>query len=103
MNRTGNVVCLRLVACLIGLMTVLPRATRAQAPPWAAEIDSLVQPYLDESIVVGMVVGAIRGDESMVRGYGRINLEELSKPDGRTLFEIGSVSKTLPDCCWPLP
>ena len=94
MNRTGNVLWTGHVTCLIGLITMLAGVARAQDPPWATQIDALVQPYLDESIVVGLVVGAIRGDESTVRGYGRVNLEEAAKPDGRTLFEIGSVTKT---------
>ncbi len=74
-------------------MTLFAGGARAQDPPWAAKIDTLVHPYLDETLVAGLVVGAIRGDESLVRGYGRGSLEEGPKPDGRTLFEIGSVTK----------
>lgn len=66
----------------------------AESPPLAAQIDRLVQPYLEESIAVGMVVGAIRGDETIVRGYGRVALDRPAKPDGRTLYEIGSITKT---------
>ncbi|WP_164103198.1 serine hydrolase [Candidatus Laterigemmans baculatus] len=63
-------------------------------PEFAAEIDRLVQPYLDNSVIAGMVVGAIRGDETLVRGYGREDLDRPAKPDGKTIYEIGSISKT---------
>lgn len=68
--------------------------TNAQSPDLTAQVDRLVQPYLDQKIVVGMVVGAIRGDETVVRGYGRVARDAADQPDGKTVYEIGSVSKT---------
>ncbi len=94
MNRTLNAANGQRVACLIVLMTVIVSVASAEDPPWAAQIDSLIQPYLDNSVVVGLVVGAVRGDESAIRGYGRVTLTEPNKPDGHTVFEIGSVTKT---------
>lgn len=84
---------LRLVAALLGIATpaIALHADEAQV---AAQIDRLVQPYLDEPVVVGMVVGAIRGDLSLVRGYGKIDRDQPAAPDGQTVYEIGSVSKT---------
>lgn len=66
----------------------------AQRPDLAVQVDRLVQPYLDQEIVVGMVVGVIRGDETMVRGYGRVTRDAADQPDGKTVYEIGSVTKT---------
>lgn len=63
-------------------------------PELARQIDRLVQPYIDHSIVVGMVVGVIRGDDSIVRGYGRVARDEPAPPSGQTVYEIGSVTKT---------
>jgi CubicO group peptidase (beta-lactamase class C family) len=40
-----------------------------------------------------MSVGIIDGDRSDVFGYGRLDESVDQKPDGKTLFEIGSVSK----------
>lgn len=67
---------------------------KSQEPELAEQIDRLAQPYLDRSVAVGMVVGAIRGDDSVVRGYGRVTREEPAQPDGQTVYEIGSVTKT---------
>jgi serine-type D-Ala-D-Ala carboxypeptidase/endopeptidase len=60
----------------------------------AQKIDALVQPYLDESIAVGMTVGVVHGDKSLVRGYGRVDREDAKPPTGKTTYEIGSISKT---------
>lgn len=67
---------------------------KAEGPELPAQIDRLVQPYLDESIVVGMVVGVIREDDSVIRGYGRVSRDEPAKPTGQTVYEIGSLTKT---------
>lgn len=81
-----------LFACVIA--AGLGRPCAAEEPAFAAEVDRLVQPYLDESIVVGITVGAIRGDETLVRGYGRVRKDDSTKPDGKTVYEMGSITKT---------
>ncbi|SCL14384.1 CubicO group peptidase, beta-lactamase class C family [Micromonospora nigra] len=42
---------------------------------------------------VGVVVGAVRGDESAVGAAGRTGVDHEGRPDAHTLFEIGSVTK----------
>lgn len=92
---TNSAWCLLLHAFLVAVLVLpLPQQGRGEEPAFAEEIDRLVQPYLDESIVVGMVVGAVRGEESSVRGYGRVRRNDPAKPDGNTVYEIGSVTKT---------
>lgn len=75
-------------------ITLSCQVVKAEESELAAQIDRLVQPYLDESIVVGMVVGVIRGNDSVVRGYGRVARDEPAQPHGQTVYEIGSITKT---------
>lgn len=59
-----------------------------------AEVDSLAQPLIDNKQTPGMVVGVLLPDGSRhFYGYGATALVAGSKPDGSTLFAIGSVSK----------
>jgi len=41
-----------------------------------------------------IVVGIVSKDGKHVSGFGRMSAEAKQRPDGRTLFEIGSVTKT---------
>lgn len=59
----------------------------------AARIDELGKPLLVAEVAVGFVVGAIDGDTTFVRGYGRLARGGTAAPDGDTLYEIGSISK----------
>jgi D-alanyl-D-alanine-carboxypeptidase/D-alanyl-D-alanine-endopeptidase len=69
-------------------------ATGAGAQPKLdALVDRLAQPYVDSDTVVGMTVGVIHGDDQAVRGFGAYSKADSRTPDGKTIFEIGSVSK----------
>ncbi|HAH31204.1 MAG TPA: serine hydrolase [Elusimicrobia bacterium] len=58
------------------------------------EVDSLAQPLVDGKRTPGIVVGVLLPDGSRhFYGYGVTALANGSKPDGNTLFAIGSVSK----------
>ncbi|MEO0531847.1 MAG: serine hydrolase [Planctomycetota bacterium] len=57
------------------------------------QLDRLAQPYVDSETVVGMTLGVVRGDDRVVRGYGRFSEDDSRVPDGETIYEIGSVSK----------
>jgi CubicO group peptidase (beta-lactamase class C family) len=43
---------------------------------------------------VGMVVGIIKGSETNVYSYGKLDKNKTDLVDGNTIFEIGSISKT---------
>jgi D-alanyl-D-alanine-carboxypeptidase/D-alanyl-D-alanine-endopeptidase len=58
-----------------------------------AEVDELVRPRLEAGRSVGIVVGVFREGRSEVFGFGRPSIEDDEPPDGRTFFEIGSISK----------
>ena len=56
-------------------------------------VDRLVQPYLDNKMVVGMTIGVLQYGQAETFGYGRMSDEDARVPDGETVYEIGSVSK----------
>ncbi len=57
--------------------------------------DRLVQPYLDNNIVVGMTIGVLREGKREVFGYGRMSRSDQRVPDGDTIYEFGSATKVL--------
>jgi D-alanyl-D-alanine-carboxypeptidase/D-alanyl-D-alanine-endopeptidase len=57
------------------------------------EIAALALPRIDRGDTVGIVVGVLRDDRSQAFGFGRPSFEDDQHPDGRTIFEIGSVTK----------
>lgn len=68
-------------------------AANAGAELTAEQINKLVQPYVDSETVVGMTVGVQKGDDRVVRGYGHFSADDSRVPDGKTVYEIGSISK----------
>ncbi len=60
----------------------------------AAEANLLASPLVESESTVGLVVGLLVDGETAVQGFGRTSLEVETAPDGKTLFEIGSITKT---------
>jgi CubicO group peptidase (beta-lactamase class C family) len=59
-----------------------------------SEVDLIVQPLIDRKETTGMVVGVLRADGSRhFYGYGVTAQTDGHRPDGNTLFAIGSLSK----------
>lgn len=59
-----------------------------------AEVDSLAQPLVDEIRTPGIVVGVLTADgQKHFFGYGVTDRLSGKKPDGNTLFAVGSLSK----------
>jgi serine-type D-Ala-D-Ala carboxypeptidase/endopeptidase len=59
------------------------------------QTDRLVQPYLDNDMIVGMTIGVLRAGKQEVFGFGRMSRDDRRVPDGDTIFELGSASKVL--------
>ena len=57
--------------------------------------DLLVQPYLDNDMIVGMTIGVLREGKQEVFGYGRMSRDDPRVPDGDTIYEFGSATKVL--------
>jgi serine-type D-Ala-D-Ala carboxypeptidase/endopeptidase len=94
-----------LASLAILLLTAVPSAPAAPttspstapatrpAPVPRADVDALVQPLIDGEWCPGVVVGWVTPEESHVYGYGRFSAKDGRRPDGRTVFEIGSITK----------
>jgi serine-type D-Ala-D-Ala carboxypeptidase/endopeptidase len=57
------------------------------------EVDGIVAAAAKARVSRGIVVGTIDADGRAVFGYGRMSEGDARTPDGKTIFEIGSVSK----------
>lgn len=58
-------------------------------------VDKIIQPLMNEYGIPGMAVGIVAGNESYVFTYGVASAETGKPVTHNTLFELGSVSKTL--------
>ncbi len=76
----------------VALVALLIHST-ASAADLQKQIDQLAQPYVDSETVMGVSIGLIKGDQTIARGYGRLSADKSQPPDGRTIYEVGSVSK----------
>ncbi|MFO1019956.1 MAG: serine hydrolase domain-containing protein [Planctomycetales bacterium] len=75
---------------LLGFSPLL--AAEPVVDPWKAKVDELAQPLVKSK--PGLVIGILTPDGvRKVYGYGVIQ-KDGPAPDGKTLFEIGSISKT---------
>src|SRR5579862_6343096 len=60
----------------------------------SAEIRALLENRIDlGKKAVGIVVGTIDEKGRSVMGYGKLAKDRADKPDGNTVFEIGSITK----------
>jgi beta-lactamase class C len=79
-------------ACAI---TPVSHAADDQQDAIRSAVSRVIQPVMAENDIAGMAVGVIVGDKQYVLNYG-VASKETRKPVTRnTLFELGSVSKTL--------
>ena len=86
-TKTKNaLIALTLMVCVIAPVDA--------AIDFRAKVDPLVEPLIDNESVVGMVVGIYKDGETQVIGYGEVVQYEGQTPDGDTIYEIGSISKT---------
>ena len=62
----------------------------------AEEIENIFQPMVDNKTTVGVSVGIVKpGGEKEMFFFGEKNKDEGNKPDPNTLYEIGSITKTM--------
>jgi serine-type D-Ala-D-Ala carboxypeptidase/endopeptidase len=72
---------------------IFPAGLRA-GEPVKRQLDLLAEPLLERGYATGIVVGVIEGDKDTIFSYGTVSRDSQEAPDGKTVFEIGSVSKT---------
>ena len=83
---------------LCGLLSLISTPVQSQSgdqsPAVAQAVDQVLRPLVDSGKVVGMSVGILSGERSYVFGLGSTQRGEAGTvPTGKTIFEIGSVSK----------
>ena len=98
-----GVLCLlaSLWACtnLTNLSTIEVDPSKSEAFQYARgdlreDVDSLVQPLIDQGVTPGAVVGVLLPEgQKRFFGYGVAQRGQSRKPDAHTLFAIGSLSK----------
>lgn len=74
------------------LATLGPGAARA-ATPLEELLEAHARPVVHDEFYCALAVGVVRGDETLVRGFGRVSPDSDAPPDGSTVFEIGSITK----------
>lgn len=80
-----------------GLTLFSAQAAPDAAPDAAAiraAVDAAVRPMMAKNDIPGMAVGVTVGGKAFVFNYGVASKESGKPVDDRTLFEVGSVSKT---------
>jgi serine-type D-Ala-D-Ala carboxypeptidase/endopeptidase len=58
-----------------------------------ADVERLVKPVFDAKEMVGCVVGVTADGKHEVYSFGEVHLGKGDKPDGDTIYEIGSLTK----------
>ncbi|HYE17943.1 MAG TPA: serine hydrolase [Tepidisphaeraceae bacterium] len=78
---------------LLLLLLTLPAA--AAVPGESDKIRALAAPYVDGGWVKSVVIGIVdKAAAQRVYGFGELSDSDKRAPDGRTVFEIASVTKT---------
>lgn len=78
----------------LGPLLLVPRVYAAADEPMASIVEKAVQPLLEEYRIPGMAVAVLKEGKPHYFNYGVANRESGRRVSERTLFEIGSVSKT---------
>jgi CubicO group peptidase (beta-lactamase class C family) len=81
-----------LAACT--LLISLAAARTASAAELPSDTASYIQRSIADGRYVGMIVGYIDGEDTVIRGFGVVSKETGKTPDKNTVYEIGSVTKT---------
>ncbi|HOV60721.1 MAG TPA: serine hydrolase domain-containing protein [Candidatus Hydrogenedentes bacterium] len=89
----------RVLVVLLGITAVVEigccSTKRWQAPPEIQRpVDKAIQPLICRHRSIGIVVGVIKDNEYYTISYGKTRYPFGKTPNGDTIFEIGSISKT---------
>jgi serine-type D-Ala-D-Ala carboxypeptidase/endopeptidase len=78
---------------LTGIIIGVMQARSLAQTPTSSEIEAILKQRIENKQGVGIVVGLITPKGRRIISYGRLSKTDARKPDGNTVFEIGSVSK----------
>jgi serine-type D-Ala-D-Ala carboxypeptidase/endopeptidase len=62
--------------------------------PLSTRIAKLAMPYIENQIVIGMSIGVVQDGKHSVHGFGQLADTDSQCPDGNTIYEIASNTKT---------
>ncbi len=79
----------------LGSLLISSFASAAKDASFTAIVDGAIQPMLKEYRIPGMAVAVLKNGKAHYFNYGVANRESGQRVSEQTLFEIGSVSKTL--------
>ena len=79
----------------LGSLLLTPCTYASGEAPLTATVDGIIQPMLKEYRIPGMAVAVLKDGKAHYFNYGVANRESGQHVSEQTLFEIGSVSKTL--------
>lgn len=79
----------------LGSLLLAPCTYASGGAPLTAAVDGIIQPMLKEYRIPGMAVAVLKDGKAHYFNYGVANRESGQRVSEQTLFEIGSVSKTL--------
>jgi len=91
MKRTHPVFPIFVILVVAALVDGL--AATAQGLDLRSQIDPLAHPLLEDGVAVGFVIGIARDAQTQLIAYGETRKGSGLRPDGDTVYEIGSVSK----------
>jgi len=78
------------------LLSCLAFATSALAEDRIKQqVSVLAAPFVNGHRVQSMTIGVIKGEKRYTFAFGQLSATDKRKPDDATLYEIGSVSKTI--------
>ena len=75
----------------IGVAADAPEPTRQESR--ADQVQRLATPLIESGVVPSMVIGLYDAGRVEVYGFGKTGAPRDSTPDGRTIYEIGSITK----------
>jgi serine-type D-Ala-D-Ala carboxypeptidase/endopeptidase len=84
------VLCIALSLLLLAAVTA-----HSEGLDLGSRIDPLVEPLIDDGILVGCVVVIVQDGKSQILAYGETKKDSGQKPTEKTIYEIGSSSKAL--------
>ena len=78
---------------IVGGKVLYTRADETDAQT-KKKVVELCEPLLEEDLALGFVVGLLDRGRTTVSGFGRVTFDTDRLPDGNTVYEIGSITKT---------
>lgn len=69
-------------------------SSNPMASPLDKEVDDIARTYIQQENTVGLCIGILKNGEDHIYGYGETARGNNTIPDGNSIFEIGSITKT---------